>query len=134
MKNRLVIEAILLVVAFLAGFVPQYVTARQSRNDLRAARQEAARAELRDLAALAYVQANQKNYGLASATGAKFFGRARELADQTPDAAGKSALTDLLGLREQVTSELAAGNPAVMTDLDTLFTRTRRATGAPPER
>jgi len=109
MKNRIVIEAILLVVAFLLGFVPQYVAARHLQNELRVARQEDAKAELRDLAALAYVQANQKNYGLASGTSAKFFSRARELADQTTEAASKGALADLLSLREKVTTGRGGG-------------------------
>ena len=43
-------------------------------------------AELRDLVGLAYFQVNQKNYGIAAGTIARFFNRVREVANQAPDA------------------------------------------------
>jgi hypothetical protein len=39
------------------------------------------------LIGLAYLQANQKNYGLAAETAGRFFDRVRKLANQTQDAA-----------------------------------------------
>jgi len=56
-KNRISVVIILLIIVFLAGFVPQYVKVKRLENDLSAARQENARAQLRDLASLAFVQA-----------------------------------------------------------------------------
>ena len=53
-----------------------YVKANRLDNNLRQSRQDGAGAELRDLIALAYVQANQKNYGLAAETSSRFFNRA----------------------------------------------------------
>jgi hypothetical protein len=76
-KNRAIIAAIVLVVVFLAGFVPQYFKANRLDAELRQARQANVSAELRDLIGLAYVQANQKNYGLAAATTTRFFNRTR---------------------------------------------------------
>ena len=63
---------------FLVGFVPQYVKAVRLEGELRQSRQEAAGAEIRDLIGLAYVQASQKNYGLAAETSSRFFNRVRE--------------------------------------------------------
>jgi RecA/RadA recombinase len=128
MNNRVIVVAIALVIVFLAGFVPEYVKANRLENELRQSRQEGAGAVLRDLVGLAYVQANQKNFGLAAQTSSRFFSRAREMANQAQDATGRKALEDLLALRDKVTAELAKGDAAVMGDLQELFVKTRQAT------
>jgi hypothetical protein len=46
--NRIIAVMILLVAAFLAGFVPQYIKVKRLQSDLSLARQENALAELRD--------------------------------------------------------------------------------------
>jgi len=127
--NRVIIAAVVLVVVFLAGFLPQYIKANRLDNELRQARQGNASAELRDLAALAYVQANAKNYGLAAATTTRFFNRVREVANLTADPNYKKALENLLVSRDKVTAELAKGDAGVMSDLQELFTKTRQVTG-----
>jgi len=127
-KNRIVISAIILVGVFLASFVPQYVKARRLDNELQQARQESDGAKLRDLAGLAYFQANQKNYGLAAATATQLFSRAREVADRTQAANARKALEDVMSLRDKVTAELAKGDAAVMSDLQEIFTKIRQAT------
>ncbi len=90
-------------------------------------------AELRDLVGLAYFQANQKNYGIAAGTTARFFNRVRDLANQAPDANAKKTYEELLAPRDKITAELAKGDPSVMGDLQDLFVRTRKATGASSE-
>jgi len=127
-KNRLLIEAIAVVVAFLVGFLPQYIKTRRLDGELHALQQANANAELRDLAGLSYVQASQKNYGLAAATSARFFNRARELANQAADPPARKALEDLMPPRDKITAELAKGDPGVIGDLQDVFARTRRAT------
>ena len=85
MKNKTVVAAIALITVFLVGFVPQYVKVSRLENELRQSRQEAAGAELRDLIGFAYLQASQKNYGLAAETSSRFFNRVREVANQTQE-------------------------------------------------
>ena len=134
MKNKAVTAVIALVVVFLAGFVPQYVKVNQLDAELRQARQTCTSAELRDLAGLRYVQANQKNYGIAAGIATRFFNRVREVSSQTPEAnANKKMYEDLLISRDKITAQLAKGDPGVMGDLQDLFVRTRKATGAPAE-
>lgn len=134
-RNRIIVVAILLVVVFLAGFLPSYAKAKRLENELREARRENSLAQLRDLACLAYFQANQKDYGLAAGTTTRFFDRTREAANQTPDASARKPLEDLLSLRDPITAELAKGDPGVLSDLQALFVKTRQATaissGAP---
>lgn len=126
MKNRIIIVIILLILVFLAGFVPQYIKVNRLENDLSVARQENALAQLRDLAGLAFIQASQKNYGLAAATSQQFFSRTREVANQVPDANGREAMQALLASQDKITAELAKGDPEVLVDLQVLFEKTRQ--------
>lgn len=135
MKNRIIIAAVLLVFVFSAGFLPQYAKAKRLRNELQQARQENSLAQLRDLAALAYFQTSQKNYGLAADASTRFFNRTREVANQTPDSSGRESLVDLMSFRDKITAGLAKGDPGALNDVQILFVKTRQATaisaGAP---
>jgi len=130
MKSKIIVAAIAVAAVFLIGFIPQYVKVNRLEDELCQSRQENAGAQLRDLISLAYFQANQKNFGLAAETSSRFFGRAREMANQAQDATGRKALEDLLALRDSVTAKLAKGDAAVMGDLQELFVNTRRAAGS----
>jgi molecular chaperone GrpE (heat shock protein) len=129
--KKIIVVAVLVVVAFLLGFVPPYAKARRLDNELRMARQQNKLAQLRDLAGLAYVQANQKNYGLAAATCSQFFARAAETENEVSDQANRKALESLLAVRDKITTELAKGDPGVLNDLQDLFLKTRQATTYP---
>ena len=128
MKNKTVVAAIALITVFLVGFVPQYVKVSRLENELRQSRQETAGAELRGLIGFTYVQASQKNYGLAAETSSRFFNRVREVANQTQEVNRRKGLEDLLALRDSVTAALAKGDAAVMGDLQQLFLKARQAT------
>ena len=52
MMNKAIIAAVVLVVVFLAGLVPQYVKVNHLDAESRQARQTSTSAELRDLAGL----------------------------------------------------------------------------------
>ena len=130
MKNRVIVIAVVVVAAFLLGFLPQYVKAQHLESELHAAQQANAGGDLRDLIAQVYVQANQKNFGLAAETASRYFNRAREMASQSSNATAKSTLDGALTLRDKVTAQLAKGDSAVMGDLQDLFNRTQQATRA----
>ena len=129
MNKRLLVEGILVLAAFLLGFVPQYVKARQLQGQLDNARHELADTHLRDLSALAYVQAVQKNYGLAAETSGRFFTRVRQAANEAGNDTRKAALEGLMAPHDRVMEELAKADPGVVTDLGDLYLKTRRATG-----
>jgi len=132
-KSRVIIAGIILVGVFMAGFVPQYIKANRLDNELQQARQANFGAELRDLVGLAYVQANQKNYGLAAATTTRFFNRVRDVANQMADPNARKAVENLLVTRDKVTAALAKGDVGVVGDLHELFIKTRQATGGSGE-
>ena len=131
LENRIVVAVILLIVAFLAGFLPADAKGRRLESELREARRENRLVQLRDSACLAYLQANRKDYGLAAGTSTLLFARIREAANQTPDPSGRKLLEDLLSVRDQITAKLANGDPGVVTDLQALLVKTRQATIIP---
>ena len=130
MQNRIVLLAAALVAVFLLGFVPQYIRSNRLDSDLRQSREAYAGADLRDLIGLAYLQSNQKNYGLAATTSGQFFDRVREVTNQTQDGNRRQALEDLLAPRDRITGLLAKGDSAVIGDLQDLVIKTRAATGS----
>ena len=134
MTNKAIVIVVALVAVFLLGFVPQYIKANRLDSELRQSREAYAGADLRDLVGLAYLQANQKNYGLAAETTRRFFSRVPEIANHTQDATQPKAVEDLLAPRDRITASLAKGDAAVIGDLQDLFIKTRAATqsvGAP---
>jgi len=132
-KNRIIVVAVLVVAAFLAGFLPSYARANRLERALREARREHSLAQVRDLACLAYFQASQKDYGLAAGTSTRFFDRTREAANQASGSSVRKPLEDLLSLRDPITAELAKGDPGVLSDLQMLFVKTRQATAIPSD-
>jgi hypothetical protein len=132
MKNKFLIVAAALVVVFLVGFVPGMVKASRLDSELRQSRDALAGAELRDLAGLAYVQASQKNFGLAAETSGRYFNRVREVANQAQDASRRKAIEELLAPRDRITADLAKGDAAAIGELQELFLKTRTATGSAP--
>jgi hypothetical protein len=114
-NKRLIIEAVLVVAAFLLGYVPQYISSRRLETEVKTLRDQQAGAELRDLAAMALVQAEQKNYGLAAATAGRLFETAR-----------KNNVTAVMASRDKVTAELAKGDPAAVADLQDVYLKLPR--------
>ncbi len=130
MRKRIIIWAVLLVVAFLIAFLPNYVRANRLGSELEAARMELRQLQLRDSIGLTYVQATQKNYGLAQESSTTFFLQARQMASSAGSPAAKQTFESLLGYQETVTAKLAKGEPGVLEDLAALYTKTRAATGS----
>jgi len=130
-KKKIIVVGVLLVVAFLAGFLPSYSKGKRLENELREARQQNSLAQLRDLACLAYLQASERNYGLAAGTSTRLFDRIRAAVNQMPDSSGRKPLEDLLGVRDQITAKLAKGDAGVLNDLQALLVKTRQATAIP---
>ena len=128
-KNRILFAAVVLILTFLAGFLPGYVKGQRQEEELRVARQKNSLAQLRDLASLAYLQVSQKDYGLAAGTSTRIFDRMRVVANQTTNSANRKSLEDLLSLRDRINAKLATGDSEVLKELQTLLVKTRQATG-----
>lgn len=119
MRN-FVLWLVLFVAGLLLGFVPQFLKAHELRKELDTCNASLQLAHIQQSAALTYVSATQLNYGLASGYGNRFFDQAQQLAGTTSDPSVRSMLTDVLSLRERITSDLSKGNSQVVSALQAL--------------
>lgn len=128
MRNRVLLWAAVLIGVFLLGFLPPYVRAGRLEAESRESALKLKRLEIRDLAALAAVQAAQKNYGLAGQTASQLFNRLREAASSTENADERRALEDLMKDRDSVTAALAKGDAGAVEMLQSVYLNARAAT------
>jgi hypothetical protein len=135
MKNKLILWFVLLLVGLLAGFVPQYLKVRRLSLELTEAKQQLdscqaslALSQLRDTAAVLYLEVTRKNYGIAEKYSGRLFGQIQQMASKTPDPTLKTTLEDILKARDRVTAALAKGDPAVVTDLQPIMTKLQEGT------
>ena len=136
-KTLLIVGGGLVVAAFLLGFVPQYVKARDLDNQLGAARQQfnseheqIQMDELGLLCGYVYLETNLKNYGVAGQYSSRFFDRARAMMGQAHDSSRQDFLQEALSKRDSITAGLAKGDPSTMSAVQDLFQRALETTQA----
>lgn len=127
-RNRYMLVAAALVAAFLMGLLPQYFKTRALQAELNEAALETSRLRLRDLAALAFMQAGQKNYGLAAQTAAEFFDSVQKMAGQADTAERRKMYEEIYSHRDAVTAALAKGDQGVLNDLQNVYLKARAVT------
>lgn len=112
---------VLFVAGLLAGFIPQYLKARDLKRQVSVCNAAYQLAEVRRSAALTYVAATQLNYGTASGYANQFFEQVRRLAASTSDDSGRSMLSSVLSSRDKITADLAKGDQQVISDLQPIL-------------
>ena len=135
MRNKLVLWLILLIVGFLVGFLPQYFRSRQLQQkvsaqagQLEACRSAEQLSQLRDMAALMYLEATQKNYGTSGNYAGRFFDQAQRLANSTQDEGFRNLLREILATRDQVTADLAKGDAAAVSEIQPVLSKMEKDT------
>ena len=130
MRNKLVLWLILLIVGFLVGFLPQYFRSRQLQQKVSAqagqlekCRSAEQLSQLRDTAAMMYLEATQKNYGTSGDYAGRFFDQAQRLANSTQDEALRDLLREILATRDQVTADLAKGDAASVSEVQPILSK-----------
>ena len=121
MKNRLILWVVLLVIGFLAGFIPQYLKAHQFGAELSGCQTAEQASRVRDTASMMYLAATQKNFGISAGYAAQFFNQAQKVASSTQDEALRNQLRDVLSSRDQITADLAKGDAAVVSEMQPLL-------------
>ena len=139
-KTLLIVGGSLVVVAFLLGFVPQYLRARDlasqlaaEQQQLNSEREKSQRDELGLLCGYVYLQASFKNYGLAGQYSTSFFDRVRAMNSQSPDSSRQAFLQSALAKRDSITQGLAKGDPSIVGAVQNLFQSTLETTQAGPK-
>ena len=127
-KTILMVGGVLVLAAFLLGFIPQYVKTRDLDNQLGAVQQQLnSEREKSQMAALGllcgyiYLETNLKNYGLASQYSTRFFDRVRVMTAQESDSSRQAFLQAALAKRDLITGGLAKGDPATLSAVQDLF-------------
>jgi hypothetical protein len=112
---------VLFLAGLLAGFIPQYLKARDLKRQVSVCNAAYQLAEVRRSAALTYVAATQLNYGNASGYANQFFEQARRLAATTSDVSGRSMLSYVLSSLDKINADLAKVDPQVVSDLQPIL-------------
>jgi hypothetical protein len=124
-KTVAIVGAVLLVVGFLLGFIPEYQRASRLAEQLESVRLESKLREIRELAGLSYIDALKMNYGSAAENSEGMFNVAREVANDTKNDGLRSSLTGLLGFHDTVKGKLSAGDASVLEPLQQIVQTTQ---------
>ncbi len=130
MPRKLALWFVLLIVGFLTGFILQYARLQQAQQEVSASTKQLGScqasqqfSQLRDTATVMFLEAVQKNYGKAGEYSKAFFDQAQRIQSSTGDPALSNLLRDTLATRDQITADLAKGDAAALSEIQTLLSK-----------
>jgi hypothetical protein len=134
-RTKVLVIIILIAVAFLSGLLVGYMKLRETKELLQTAQSERDTlrlqkqlCQIRDLAALMYVETSRQNYGLGSNYAARYFDQVKRLSDSEMPPQMRSSITELLSHKEAVTASLAHADPDATRQVQALFLDTYHRT------
>jgi len=123
-----------LIVGFIIGFILQYSRLRNLQQELSVSEKRLIScqfseqlSQLRDTATMMYLEAAQKNYGLAGEYAKEFFDQAQRIVSSTEDLALGNLLRDSLATRDQITGDLAKGETAALSEIRSILSKLQTA-------
>jgi hypothetical protein len=122
------IGALVLVLAFLLGYVPSCVSARSVREENARLLRKLKLTELRGQLGMMSYEANRNNYASAAQFSTEFFNGLRQAVGEVDDEAIRKKLEALLARRDEITANLAEANPAVKDKLAQMYAEFYQAT------
>jgi hypothetical protein len=135
MRQKLILWFLLLLTGFVIGFILPYSRLQRVHDDLSAATKQLASckssqrlAQLRDTTTMMYLEVVQKNYGKASEYAAGVFDQAQQIASITDDPALRTLLREVLVTRDQITADLAKGDPSALSEIQRLLANLEQTT------
>ena len=130
MRQKLVLWFLLVLTAFLIGFILQYSRLQRVQDDLSASTKQLGSckssqqlAQLRDTTTMMYLEVVQKNYGKAGEYSREVFDHAQQIASSTEDPALRNLLRDALATRDQITADLAKGDATTLSEIQALLSK-----------
>ena len=128
MRHKLVLWFVLLIAGFLVGLILQYAKLQRLQNELSASTNQLGScqsseqlSQLRDKATMMYLEAVQKNYGVAGEYAKEFFDQAQRIVSSTEDSVVRNLLRDTLTTRDQITADLAKGDVAALSEIQPML-------------
>ena len=130
MRYKLVLWFLLLLTGFLIGFTLQYSRLQRIQQELSASTKQLGScqssqqlSQLRDTAAMMYLEVVQKNYGKAGEYSREVFDQAQQIASSTEDSELRNLLRDTLATRDHITADLAKGDAAALSEIQPVFSK-----------
>jgi hypothetical protein len=137
-RKHLLIFAAVVTAALLIGYIPQFLKARALNQQVEMVRQQLAGCQsrarvagLRDLMGLAYVEVNQKNFGLAAQHVSRFYERASLVRAEVADPGLERVLDEAMTRRDEITAGLARGDAAVAAPIERTYRELLQAAPQP---
>ena len=128
MRQKLVLWFLLVLTGLVIGFILQYSRLQRVQEELSASTKQLGSckssqqlAQLRDTTTMMYLEVVQKNYGKASEYSGEVFNQAQQIASSTEDPALRNLLREVLVTRDQITADLAKGDPAALSEIQRLL-------------
>lgn len=132
LMRRIGIYAALLLIAFLAGFVPMWLKARESGNNLAAIERTLALAQMQNNLASAVIDARRGDYEPARQSASQFYTSLRADLDKGAasgfNEAQRAAAQTLFAGRDEIITFLARGDPASADRLSDVYAAYRKLT------
>jgi len=118
MRARIIFWLVVLIGAFLLGFVPEYLKNRDLQSQLESPRktidelkQQLQMSELRDQASLILIEISRQNYGLARDHAGQYYETLNKLIESVQNQTLKKSLQDLATTRDSLTEALTTPTP-----------------------
>ena len=131
--RRIGIYALVLLVVFLLGFVPMWLKARTSANELAAVQQRLTLAQTQNNLAAAVIDAKRGDYEPARQSASQFFTSLLAEVDKGEGSAltdaQRTAVQPLFTQRDEIITLLARSDPASADRLSDLFASYRKIMG-----
>ena len=128
--RRVIIYAALLLIAFLLGFVPMWLTSRESSSRLSEAEHQLSLAQMQNALASAVIDARRGDYEPARQSASNFFTSLRAETDRGDASAFSPAQREgvqpLFTRRDEVITLLARSDPASADRLSDLYVSFRK--------
>jgi len=128
--RRVIIYAVLLLIAFLLGFVPMWLQSRESASRLAEAEHQLSLARLENALASAVIDARQGEYESARQAASNFFTSLRAETDRGNDSAlspaQREGVQPVFAGRDETITLLARGDPASADRLSDLYVAYRK--------
>lgn len=126
---------VLVAVAFLSGILIGYMEVRETRGLLQTAEQERDTlrlekqlCQIRDLAALMYVETSRQNYGLGAEYAERYFDQVKRLSTAGLPEQMRGSLNELLSHQDAVKAGLSRAEPGATQQVQALFLDTYHRT------
>jgi hypothetical protein len=131
MRARISLWLVLLMGAFLLGFVPEYLKNRDLRSQLESPKktieelkQQLQMSELRDQASLMLIEISRQNYGLARDHAGQYYETLNQVIESLQNQALRKSLQDLASTRDSLTEALTTATPAALTAAQQIVMKT----------